>query len=253
MALYDTGGSVSDRIATFYQDVKQAGKDRQHAVTIATVSINESGATFRVKKPDTGILPVACFRSRPIIALEVGNPALDGIVSESNRRLPASWLDDPEVRSFADQNGWIGQGLQATAAFSRYDSLNSPNNEMPRMIEFLIMKRKREALKVFSIGPTQLSLKYHLPDWDKLWQFYIAESAVEQWDSGAWNYLLDNFRLTKTLKQCGVAENGCLELWLQNHQTGSLPWGEERWRNYVASFAKNRDLAFRIADSVWPE
>jgi hypothetical protein len=195
--------------------------------------------------------------------LEVGNPFLNGLQVSY---LPDSWTDDDEIMTLLRDMEWIQdgplvdgrvRGIQASESLAAFDSLGSPNVNMVAFFDFLLDRRKTEALRSFSIGPTQTFLRYAaftqqnggpwFNSFDHLWRFWTSTSTEERWASGAWDYLDTSFKLTETLAVCGSADNGCIELWLQNFQTGAKDWSSERHSAYARNFAANRDIAYRIA------
>jgi hypothetical protein len=243
--------TVSDRIRAFLRESMEIGIPAYWAKTIATVSINESGSTFGIPRV-SNVLPVECYPTRQILILEEGNPFLNNL---QEIPLPTSWLDDPEIADLLQDMGWRN-GNQASNSLAAYDTLGSPNSNLAGMFDFLMDRRKYEALGAFSVGPTQTYLRYAgfnggnsdlFPSFDDLWRFWTSTTTRERYDSHAWDYLDTNFRLTDTLRVCGSAQNGCIELWLQNHQTGARDWSSTRHAAYARNFAENRDLVSRLA------
>lgn len=254
----EQGTTVTTRLTRFLTESRDAGIPWQSAMSVAAVSINESGAIFRRRRrTDKAILNVACFPTRQILALEVGNPNL------SNQALPVSWTSDPVIMEFMRANGWLGTNNQATRAFGRADLPDNPNDDLATMFDFLIDQRKGTALGAYSIGPTQIFLRFsplaggtiadRFPTFENLWDFWTARTAKAQWDTNNWNYLTTAPLLRESAIQCGDAlpGNNCVETWLQFHQTGTVDWKTGRFKDYAARFAgTNRPLVFRIGRSI---
>jgi len=251
--------TVRDRITRFLSDSKNLGIDWLSAASVAVASVNESGSLFFVERGEHGgYLPRDCFPYRQILALERGNPNL------GDSPLPASWLGDPDVLKIMKNNGWLaGNGYQASADFAAPDLPSSPNNMMPHMIDWMLDQRKLKALEAFSIGATQMYLKWSpltgggLPSRfstvESLWQFWTARTVKDLWDTGAWQYLTyGSPKLSETLMHCGAAtDNTCVEMWLQTRQTGTVDWTAAGWSDYARRVATtNIPLVYSVGRAI---
>jgi hypothetical protein len=158
--------------------------------------------------------------------------------------------------------GWLhSNGRQASAEFARFDDPENPNNDLAYMFEWLIDQRHDEALDAFSVGPTQNylyyanvthgRLAYLYPDLEALFDFYVASDVAPSWNTGSFNRLGAAPYLHLGMTACREAAGGnCVESWLQNHQTGQLPWSEQRWADYADRFLRNVRSAYQAYQRV---
>jgi hypothetical protein len=190
-----------------------------------------------------------------VLILEEGNPNLGG------GALPKSWTNDGEIMEIMTTMNWLADETHASKDFAAFDLPDSPNDNLGMMFEYLLDRRKGDAIGAFSIGPTQMYLRFSplaeggtsLPSrfstWEDLWQFYTAEDLASQWEAGnPWSYL--GTGLNTSLQVCGNAGAGCIERWLQMFQTGVRPWEETTWNNYAQRFKNNINLMNSIGLSV---
>lgn len=249
----DEGTTVRQRLARFITESRDAGITWQQIVPVAAVSVNESGSVFR-RLRRSGPLPIACYPTRQVLALEMGNPFL------GSRPLPQSWLTDAEIMDEMQRSGWLGTNNQATRDFGRGDLPDAPNDNLAAMFEWLLDRRKLKALQAFSIGPTQMfldlspltggAMQSRFATFEALWDFYTARDVATSWRTGAWDYLMANPQLTPAMQACGTdAGSHCVENWLQTRQTGFVPWTDERWRDYARRFKQAVDLVWEIGQS----
>lgn len=250
------GSSVRTRLERFLRESREAGIPWDKARIVAAVSVNESGAIFRRRRrTDLALLDVACDPVRQILALELGNPML-------GTYLPETWLSDHEVMTYVNDHGWLDtNGKQLTREFAAGDTPSSPNEEMPRLFDWLIDHRKGPALGVFSVGPTQVFLKYsplaggsyatRFPTWENLWSFWTAKTAAEQWKTGVWDYLFTAPQLAPSPQVCRGNSPGCIENWLEAHQTGTRDWSiGGKWANYADQFQSHVALVSSLRATV---
>lgn len=257
--VYPTDATVSDRLKLFIRESAAIGIPWDHIWPVATVSVNESRAVFRRERVQAGgVLPFDCFPARQVLALERGNPNLN------TTSLPDAWLNDDEVMAKMLERGYWTGGRQVTRDFGRADLPTAPNDDLAFMFEWLMDRRKVEALAAFSVGATQNFLLFSpatggdnsklatlYPTLNDLWKFYTATNARALWDSGAWVRLGQAPHLNSGLTQCGNASSSnCIEKWLQDHQTSRLPWDEEPWIGYAARVIRNRDLALSLRKQI---
>lgn len=238
---YDQLPTVRDRINRFLRESMELGKPWSQAAAVAAVSINETAGVFLATRlPGSGAASLQCFPNRQVLALEVGNPNL------GQANLPASWTGDAQIMDNMRGFGFLQpNSTRVTAEFARLD-LNPQNNNMCVMFEFLIDQRKLQALEVFSIGATQMFLRFspltggamasRFTTIEQLWKFWYARTIADLWDTGAWSYLFAAPNISEALTQCGNANGaGCVEHWLQNRQTGAVDWAGN-FKEYARRF-----------------
>jgi hypothetical protein len=163
------------------------------------------------------------------------------------------------------QKGWYRGGTHMTSEFGRNDVSNKPNNDLAWLFEYMLDTRRTDALEAFSIGANQAyllwspvtqgsvrkgngSADYLFPDFDSLWRYYTAKTIAPMWQSGVWTRVGWAPYITRPMHQCFVASDdggadGCIESWLQYHQTSKLDWTSGTWSDYAARVLRNRELA----------
>lgn len=246
----DEGRSVTERLRAFIAASMDLGIPWAKTFAVASVSVNESGAIFCRKKRNPAPFPDTCFHCRPVLILEEGNPNLQGTGVE----LPRSWQEDPEIMELMASMGWLqtsttGANLpRATTAFAAFDLPNSPNDNLAMMFEYMIDRRKGPQIGAFSVGPTQVYMRFsplaggtlasRFPTWESLWEFYTAKDVAALWESGAWDYL---GHLSSNLVACGATGAGCVESYLERYQTGVRDWAGS-FGDYARRFKSNMTL-----------
>jgi hypothetical protein len=251
MAFEDYAGiaTVTGRIDYFIQKSLDAGVSAMKILPVAAVSVNESKSSFNMPNSNASLLPRKCFPVRQILALERGNTMLN-----ANATLPQSWRA-PEVYAELQNRGWLSNADQLKREFCRTDLPDNPNESLAYMFAWLLDNRHLEALRVFSIGATQMFLTYspalggsmqtRFPSLASLWEFYTATDTLSLWSSGAWDYLPHDGTPVEGITSCGQPTSmACAEGWLQRYQTGNLDWQQANWQQYARNFASNVRLVW---------
>jgi len=250
--------TVTDRLSEFLAVSAFAEIPWRKTAIVATVSVNESAATFLMPRAD--VLPFKCISNRQILIMEEGNPSL-GTMFKSAWQNDAEIMDELERRDLLAANG--RQMVQSAMAT---DSLDNPNNAIAGLFEWLIDRRKAFAIGAFSLGPTQMYLRqsrlatpepgFAIPSfpktWEALWKFYAAPNSEEQWNSGFWDYLPTSATgyPTPSTPVCGSAGGNCIETYLQSHQTGTRDWADPVWASYANRFKNNVNLVWSTGQAM---
>jgi hypothetical protein len=256
--LNDPSTTVKQRIADFLVESDKLGVIWRKAAIVAAVSVNESAATFSMKRDDLLVYPPECYPSRQTLIIEEGNPSL-------GTRLRTSWTSDAEIMARLAEQGWLNPGApdQLSKAFGVTDLIKTPNVLLASLFEWLIDRRKTAALGAFSVGPTQMYLRqskmagglngFTVPSFpdtiEDLWEFYTANTYATLWATGFWDYLSVTAASypTPASSACGHAnQSSCVEAYLQQFQTGTRNWASSD-AGYAQSFSNNVRLVWSTA------
>jgi len=257
--LTDPASTVNQRIDHFLKESDDLGVIFRKAAIVAAIATNESADTFGIARPKELVFPNTCLPTRQILLLEEGNPAL-------GTKMKAGWTQDPELMKMLAENNFLGTaGDVVNSQIVQTDSIKSPNNSIATIFEWLIDRRKAEALGAFSIGPTQMFLRqskmaggigpnhFTVPsfpdDIEELWDFYTAPDYAMLWTTGFWDYLPVKVASypTPSSTTCQVAiGDTCVETYLQSFQTGTLSWATTH-AGYAARFKNAVDNVWNIA------
>lgn len=233
----------------------------RRAAIIVAVSTGESNNTFGIARDATMIYPTACYPSRQILKLEDG-------VSATNVLTPA-WRSRPGLMAWLKAQGYLesnaaGTNFWLNGKVSAYDNPQAPNQHVARVFEYLIDQRYTDALRSFSIGPTQMYLRYspalgastpiptRFTTLEELFGFYTARDIAHL--MGPWfDYLNTSVASypTESSDSCGnTASNNCVEKWLQTYQTGQRDWSDPYWANYARNFLQSVRMTWSLMRNI---
>lgn len=251
---FDEGVSARNAMVKFMRESSSVGRTWAEILPVAAVSVNESGCLFiRDAQPGT-VLPVECFPTRQILALEVGNATRDA------GAMPRSWSSDEQIMSFLQASNYISSPT-ARAISSRYcsdDVRSSRNEHIARIFAWLLDNHKWQALEAFAIGPTQVFLSQaplcggpilSFPSTpEQVWRFYTARTVSAQWAAYNWTYLPTNGTPREDIPVVGEKSSSLstVEGWLTYYQTGSREWDQPVWNNYATRFKRAVTLAYSV-------
>lgn len=231
-----------------------AGAEPRAAAIVVAISTNESNNTFGVPRSANSVLPISCYTSRQILRPERGRGGSDV--------LPKTWTSDTQLMAWLDGRGYLSADKKSLSGKAiAYDKLEGPNNDAASIFEYLIDQRKLDALRIFSVGPTQMFLEYspalhsespmatRFATLDELFAFYTARTVRDLW--GPWfGYLRTDVKFypTPSFKCARVAGPlDAVETYLHNYQTGGVNFGQDIWMQYADSFLTSVKVTWQLA------
>lgn len=234
-----------ERLRQALIEMKTANVPAKKAAIIAAISTNESNNTFGLPRSKKLPYPVKCYPTRQVLIAEQGR-------SNSNV-LPKTWTTRSDLMSWLEAKKYVQTGSNGryfTEAITKYDSFETPNDDLAYLFEFLMDQAQDVPLRIFSVGPTQIYLnlavftgtpnavKNRFNTMDDLFRFYTARDAGSLF--GVWfDYLATGVASypTSASKICGAADsNACVEKYLQTYQTGLRDWSDPDMAGYATSF-----------------
>lgn len=268
--------SLNSRRAAVLRLVKAGQLSWRRTAIIMAISTEETGMTFGI--PRSAALPFdpQCFPFRQSLILERGAEVF-------NSPLPEDWRDDRDIMDMLRGTDSIitknGQPMVPIAVTHPPDILNTPNDRLAFIFEWLLDNRKVTALGAWSVGPTQVFLRFgEAPELgnnlfitgrfrsvEHLAQFYFARSVTDLVTNSHFDYLKLDTRSypTDSVRVCDVGPltrddvindpsiRGCIQTYLQRTgQTGALDWSSARGRNIATQIANAVQNIWQLARSM---
>jgi len=246
-AFYDGKQTILQRMQQWMNECCVLNIPFRQAAIVGAVAWNESACMMRVPRSQMLVYDSDCLPARPPLVIENGNPNF-------GTNFPASWTGDQDLMAAIKSRNWVNaSGTQLLAAQSATDGV-VPNDTLAWIFEWLIDNRKAAAIGAYSIGPTQMYMKFsplaspgqgipsRLPTFDLLWAFYTATNALQQFQTQAFDYLPTTISGYPTPNSqagngnAGVGNTGNVETYLQAFQTGSRDWDSAAMKTYARNF-----------------
>jgi hypothetical protein len=248
------------------QTVIDNGVEFRRAAIVGAISFEETGLNLAAPRSPSLPFPLPCYPMRQILILEAG--------AESRRTaMRQSWVDDDEILGMLRDRGVLvtepdGSMFVSSDVTGLTDSVERPNDELAFIFEWLLDRRKADALAAFSIGPTQCNLRFgshpdivkergatgfagRFSSFEQLGSFYFSTTVVDLMTSEFFDYLKTNNVAypVEGVAPCGLnyapqtdfgpVDAACIEAYMTQFQTGfAFDWTSNKGRIVATLMAK---------------
>jgi hypothetical protein len=224
---------LAQRRRLVLSEARAAGVPWLRAAVVTAAAANETNTYPSIPRDPALLYDDECYECRPLLKLE-------------RRGIGSAGGESKAVDYLTTRGGLIGTTLidrhgQATDALARTDSPSSPNDELARFFEFIMIERNSPLLRLFSIGFTQMYLEYsplagttssypgRFPTWDSLFHYYMSGRGGADIADPQFDYLpvdVSDYPYPGTDSRS----------YLQQHQTGFVDWESSTWSAYANRF-----------------